>query len=71
VFGWDLTKDAIAGIDAGYIEGVVQQDPYTEGVRAVETAVKAAKGESVPKRISVPITIVTKDNVERYRKLFG
>jgi ribose transport system substrate-binding protein len=70
IFAWDLTKEAIAGIDAGYVKGVVQQDPYTEGVRAVEAAAQAAKGQTPPKRIKVPITIVTKDNVDRYRKLF-
>ncbi len=71
VFGWDLTKEAIAGIDDGYVEGIVQQDPYTEGVRAVEAAVKAANGETPEKRIAVPITIVTKDNVDDFRGLFS
>jgi ribose transport system substrate-binding protein len=71
IFGWDLTKEAIAGIDDGYVAGIVQQDPYTEGVRAVEAAVQAAKGETPPKRIAVPITIVTKDNVDDFRDLFS
>lgn len=71
IFGWDLTKDAIAGIDDGYVAGIVQQDPYMEGVRAVEAAVQAANGEKPPKRIAVPITIVTKENVDKFRGLFA
>ncbi len=71
IYGWDLTKEAIAGIDAGYVKGIVQQDPYTEGVRAVEAAVQSANGEKPQQRISVPITIVTKKNVDKFRNLFA
>ncbi len=71
IYGWDLTKEAIAGIDAGYVKGIVQQDPYTEGVRAVEAAVQSANGEKPQQRISVPITIVTKKNVDKFRNMFA
>ncbi len=70
VFGWDLTAQAIKGIDAGYVVGVVQQDPAGMGAAAVDALVKITKGESVPATIPVPITIVTKDNVEPYRSVF-
>jgi ribose transport system substrate-binding protein len=70
VFGWDLTAPAIKGIDAGYVAGVVQQDPAGMGAAAVDALVKISKGESVDKSIPVPITIVTKDNVEPYRAVF-
>jgi ribose transport system substrate-binding protein len=70
VVGWDLTASAINGIDAGYVVGVVQQDPAGMGAAAVEAALKAAKGETVPATIAVPVTIVTKDNVEPYRAVF-
>jgi ribose transport system substrate-binding protein len=70
VFGWDLTAQAIKGIDAGYVVGVVQQDPAGMGAAAVDALVKVTKGESVPATIPVPITIVTKDNVEPYRAVF-
>jgi ribose transport system substrate-binding protein len=70
VVGWDLTASAIKGIDAGYVVGVVQQDPAGMGAAAVEAALKAAKGEKVPVTIAVPVTIVTKDNVEPYRAVF-
>lgn len=70
VVGWDLTASAIKGIDAGYVVGVVQQDPAGMGAAAVEAAVKATKGEQVAKAISIPVTIVTKDNVDPYRAVF-
>jgi ribose transport system substrate-binding protein len=70
VFGWDLTAQAIKGIDAGYVVGVVQQDPAGMGAAAVEALIKTAKGEPVEASIPVPITIVTKDNVEPYRAVF-
>lgn len=70
VFGWDLTAQAIKGIDAGYVVGVVQQDPAGMGAAAVDALVKVTKGETVPATIPVPITIVTKDNVEPYRAVF-
>jgi ribose transport system substrate-binding protein len=70
VFGWDLTAQAIKGIDDGYVIGVVQQDPAGMGAAAVDALIKVTKGESVPATIPVPITIVTKDNVEPYRSVF-
>lgn len=70
VFGWDLTKQAIDGIDAGYVAGVVQQDPETEGTKAVDAAVSLVKGEKIAKNINVPVTIVTEKNVDPYRSIF-
>ncbi|MFJ2609285.1 substrate-binding domain-containing protein [Streptomyces sp. NPDC087425] len=70
VFGWDLTKQAIDGIDAGFVAGVVQQDPKTEGTKAVEAAVSLVGGKSVTKKIDVPVTIVTEKNVDPYRSIF-
>ncbi|MFE3451947.1 substrate-binding domain-containing protein [Nonomuraea sp. NPDC059194] len=71
VFGWDLTKEAIAGIDAGFVAGVVQQDPRTEGYEAVKEAKAIIGGAAPKKRIDVPVTIVTKDNVDKFRGIFG
>lgn len=70
VFGWDLTAQAIAGIDAGYVKAVVQQDPAGMGAAAVDALVKLSAGETVEKQINVPITIVTKENVDQFRSMF-
>jgi ribose transport system substrate-binding protein len=70
VFGWDLTAQAIKGIDEGWIVAVVQQDPFQEGVAGIETVLKIKKGEKVDPSIDIPITIVTKENVDKFRSLF-
>ncbi|TIN10145.1 substrate-binding domain-containing protein [Mesorhizobium sp.] len=70
VFGWDLTKQVVQGIDDGWVVAVVQQDPAGEGKAAVEALVKLKKGETVEPIINIPVTIVTKDNVDKYRAMF-
>ena len=68
--GWDLTASAIKGIDGGYVVGVIQQDPGGMGAAGVDALMKIHGGGTVEKNISVPVTIVTKDNVEPYRAVF-
>jgi len=70
VFGWDLTKQAVEGIDAGWVTAVVQQDPAGEGKAAIEALTKLKKGEKVEPIINVPVTIVTKENVDQFRGMF-
>jgi ribose transport system substrate-binding protein len=70
IFGWDLTAQAIAGIDAGYVKAVVQQDPAGMGAAAVEALATIADGGEVEEVISVPITIVTSENVDEFRGIF-
>ncbi|TJW17493.1 MAG: sugar ABC transporter substrate-binding protein [Mesorhizobium sp.] len=70
VFGWDLTKQAIQGIDDGWVVAVVQQDPAGEGKAAVEALAKLKNGEKVEPIINIPVTIVTKENVDQYRAMF-
>ncbi len=71
IFGWDLTAQAIAGIDAGYVAAVIQQDPAAMGAAAVDALETLSEGGSVEATISVPVTIVTKENVEPYRAIFN
>src|SRR3954447_7275927 len=70
VFGWDLTAQAIKGIDEGWIVAVVQQDPFQEGEAGVNTILKLKKGEKIEPNIDIPVTIVTKENVDKFRSLF-
>src|SRR5271154_7511524 len=70
VFGWDLTAQVVKGIDEGWIVAVVQQDPYKEGAAGVDTILKLKKGEKVTANIDIPVTIVTKKNVDQFRGLF-
>jgi ribose transport system substrate-binding protein len=70
IFGWDLTAQAIKGIDAGYVVAIVQQDPGAMGAAAVKALLTLHGGGSVEKKVAVPITIVTKANVDPYRTIF-
>ena len=70
IFGWDLTAQAIAGIDDGSVVAVVQQDSHAMGVAAVNALLTLRQGGTVPKSIPIPITIVTKANVQPYRAIF-
>lgn len=67
VFGWDLTSHSIEGIDEGFVVGVVQQSPHGMGKSAVEAALTVIGGGSVEKVIDVPVSIVTKENVDQFR----
>ena len=70
IFGWDLTAQAIRGIDAGYVVAVVQQDPAGMAAAGVDALVTLARGGAVARTIAVPVTIVTKANVDPYRSVF-
>lgn len=70
VFGWDLTAQVIAGIDAGYVKAVVQQSPSGMGAAAVDALVTITDGGTVDPIISVPVTIVTQANVDEFRAIF-
>lgn len=70
VFGWDLTAQVIAGIDAGYVKAVVQQSPSGMGAAAVDALATITDGGSVDPIISVPVTIVTSENVDDFRSIF-
>ncbi|WP_108658712.1 substrate-binding domain-containing protein [Acuticoccus kandeliae] len=70
VFGWDLTAQVIDAIDQGYVKAVIQQSPYDMGATAVRSAKTLIDGGTVEKVISVPVTIVTKENVDDFRSIF-
>ncbi|WP_299819005.1 substrate-binding domain-containing protein [uncultured Jannaschia sp.] len=70
VFGWDLTQQAIDGIDAGYVQAVIQQDPREMGSTAIGILDDLATGGSTEPNVSVPVTIVTSENVDEFRSIF-
>src|SRR6202051_3654452 len=55
LFGWDLSKQAVKAMDDGFLIGVVQQNPYQEGVEAIDALVKLAQGKELPSFINVPV----------------
>lgn len=70
VIGWDLTQQAVRGIEEGFVDAVVQQNPYQEGFEAVVASLDLIAGEDVPSEILIPIDIVTDENVDDFRSLF-
>lgn len=70
VFGWDLTAQAVKGIDEGWVIAVVQQSPYGEGAAAVEAAMTLINGGSVEPVVFIPIDIVDSSNVDEFRGMF-
>jgi ribose transport system substrate-binding protein len=70
LFGWDLSKQALKALDDRFLIGVVQQNPYQEGVAAIDALIKLSRNEEVPAFIDVPVEFVTKENVEKYRAAF-
>jgi ribose transport system substrate-binding protein len=63
VIGYDALDDARTAIADGRMAASVAQSPAEMGRLAVESAVKAIRGEAVPPEQKVAIDLVTKDNV--------
>ena len=70
IFGWDLSSPAIAAIDAGTVVAVVQQAPDQEGYNAVKALDTLTSGGKIDKVIKVPVEIVTKANIDKYRAAY-
>ena len=70
VIGWDLTQQAVRGVDEGFVQAVVQQNPYQEGYEAVRASLSLTEGEEVEEEILIPVEIVTQENVDDFRSLF-
>ncbi|MFB9757164.1 sugar ABC transporter substrate-binding protein [Ectobacillus funiculus] len=66
VAGVDATPDALDYIKSGALNVTVFQDAKGQGGMAIETAIKAAKGEKVEKLNWIPYQVVTKDNVDQF-----
>lgn len=70
IVGINGQKDAFASIKAGEMVATIVQSPVEDGRLALNTIVSAAKGESVEHRIPIPLTAVTKDNVDTVQPAF-
>ncbi|MBB5775577.1 substrate-binding domain-containing protein [Nonomuraea jabiensis] len=66
VVGFDGTPDAIKAVRAGTLSATVAQQPRLLGQQAVDAAVKAAKGEDLPKAVAVPVKPATKENADQF-----
>jgi ribose transport system substrate-binding protein len=64
VIGYDAGKQQKDAVRSGVMAGAVSQDPVGIGYKCVETAVKAIKGETVPKTIDTGYKWYDKANVD-------
>ena len=70
IVGWDLSAQAIKGLDDGSVIAVVQQDPEDEGRTAVEAALKLIQHKPVDKLIAGSAIIVTEANLGKFRATY-
>jgi len=64
VIGYDSGKQQIDAIKSGLMAGAITQNPVGMGYMAVEAAVKAIKGEKLPKFIDSGFYWYDKTNID-------
>ncbi len=65
VAAFDGTPELVQLIKAGQVVGSGMQQPYEMGVKSAEALLAHFRGASVPKQTSVPILVITSENVDR------
>jgi ribose transport system substrate-binding protein len=64
VIGYDAGKQQLDAVRSGVESGAITQDPIGIGYKSVEAAVKAIKGEQLPKTIDTGFHYYDKSNIE-------
>jgi inositol transport system substrate-binding protein len=64
----DAIPDALQAVKKGSLDATVFQNAQQQGGKAIETAIKAAKGEEFDKQVLIPFQKVTKDNLSDFLK---
>lgn len=64
VVGFDAIQDSRRAIREGTMAGSIAQYPKEMGRAAIEYALKAINGESIPKEIPIKIELITKEKLE-------
>jgi inositol transport system substrate-binding protein len=67
--GVDATKDALAALKAGDLDVTVFQNARGQGVGAIDTVLKIARGERFEQKTFIPFELVTKENLAQYEAL--
>ncbi|QQF06240.1 substrate-binding domain-containing protein [Sinorhizobium meliloti] len=67
VFGTDGISDAYASIKAGELTGTVDSFPVLTGEVAMEVALRLVAGQKLPRVVSTPQALITKDNLAKYQ----
>ena len=64
----DAIPDALQAVKKGTLDATVFQNAEQQGSKAIDTAIKAAKGQPYEKETLVPFQLVTKDNLSKFLK---
>ncbi|TKT90810.1 sugar ABC transporter substrate-binding protein [Dyadobacter frigoris] len=64
----DAIPDALQAVKKGTLDATVYQNAKQQGSKAIENAVKAAKGEAFEKEVLIPFQLVTKENLSEFLK---
>ena len=64
VVGFDASDDLVKGLEDGYIDALVAQDPFNIGYEAVHQMVRHLNGEKVEKIFKTDLRLITRDNLD-------
>jgi len=70
IVGINGQKDAFESIRSGEMYSTIVQSPDEDGKLAIDTVAAILDGKEVEDRIPIPLTVVTKDNVETTKPAF-
>jgi ribose transport system substrate-binding protein len=63
VIGYDAGPQQVQDLQSGIVQGLIAQDPYTEGVDSLDQAVAALSGQTVTKTIQTTLAALTTSNL--------
>ncbi|SFD10328.1 sugar ABC transporter substrate-binding protein [Spirosoma endophyticum] len=63
----DAIPDALQAVKKGELDATVFQNAQQQGAKAIETAVKLAKGQPYDKATLIPFQLVTKENLAKFQ----
>lgn len=66
----DTQDDALSAVKNGLLQGLVTQDGYEAGYKAVETAVKSLSGERVPQNVFIATKLLTRANINNFMETY-
>ena len=64
----DAIPDGLQAVKKGTLDATVFQNAEQQGANAIETAIKAAKGQPYEKQTLIPFQLVTKANLSQFLK---
>ncbi|MEN9408207.1 MAG: hypothetical protein RL216_181 [Pseudomonadota bacterium] len=70
VIGINGQVDAFESIRAGEMYSTIVQSPFEDGLLAINTIVDIIDGKEVEARLPIPLTVVTKENVDAVKPAF-